>query len=308
MQMIACPLCGSDASRMVCDCSDVPPSPHQNTLPGLIYRCRSCEFLYKETTQHPLDELEQVYQFTVEDVREYFGPVLKGYDLNSAEIRLYTHVLEELCRRLGPAADGERRLLDVGCGTGALLDRSRAFGFAPYGVELNPHCARYAQEEFGLPVVAGELSTEDFDPESFDAITMMDLIEHVPAPLALLDTARQLLKPGGFLVIYTPNHRSIIAQSALALYRATGGRLRGPAHILFGTMHVCFFDHRTLPMTLDRTGYVIDTVRRIRYDPQHQGDVNSQSALAIGLEALEAFAGLVGLPFRLLAFAHKPAR
>lgn len=305
--MIACPLCGSSASRLICDCSQLPPSPHHNTLPGLIYRCTSCRFLYKETTQHSLDELEQVYQFTVEDVSDYFGPVLKGYDLDSAEIRLYTQVLEELCRRLGPAPCGERRLLDVGCGTGALLDRSRAFGFTPHGVELNPHCARYAQEAFALPVVAGELSVEDFESQSFDAITMMDLIEHVPDPLALLHAAWQLLKPGGLLAIYTPNHRSIVAQSALALYRATGGHVHRPAHILFGTMHVSFFDHQTLSMALDRTGYILDELRRIKYDPRHQGEVNSRSTLAIGIEVLEMFAQWVGLPFRLLVFAHKPA-
>lgn len=305
--MIVCPLCGSDASQVVCDCSNVPPSPHQNTLPGLIHRCTSCQFLYKETTQHSLDALEEIYQFTVEDVSDYFDPVLKGYDLESAEMRLYSRVLEALRHRIGPTTDGEQRLLDVGCGTGALLDRSRAFGFTPYGVELNPHCAEYAREAFGLPVVAGELSLKHFEPQSFDAITMMDLIEHVPDPLTLLNTAWQLLKPGGLLAVYTPNHRSIIAQSALALCRATGGRLCTPAYTLFGTMHVCFFDHQTLSTALQRTGYTIDVVHRIKYDPGHQGEVDSQSAQAIGLRTVEVLAQWIGLPFRLLGFAHKPA-
>lgn len=305
--MITCPLCGSSAKRMVCNCSNVPPSPHKNTLPGLIYQCTDCQFLYKETTWQPLDALKQVYQFTIEDARDYFGPVLKGYDLSSAEMRLYSSVLEELRQRMGPVTAGEQRLLDVGCGTGALLDRSRAFGFTPYGVELNPHCAQYAQEAFGLPVLVGELSRNQFEPQSFDAITMMDLIEHVPDPLILLHTAWQLLKPRGLLVVYTPNHRSIVAQLALALYRVTGGRLCMPAYVLFGTMHVCFFDHQTLSTALHRTGYSIDTIYRMRYDPEHQGEVHNQPTVAIGLQMIEVFAQWVGLPFRLLVFAHKSA-
>ena len=304
--MIVCPLCGSDGSHVIYDCRNVPP--RLNTLTGVIHQCADCRFLYKEPSQRALDTLEGIYEYTVEETRVYFGPTLKGYDLNSAEIRLYSRVLEETRRRIGPVISGEHRLLDVGCGTGALLDRSRAFGFTPYGVELNPNFARYAREEFGIPVIAGELNVEHFESESFAAITMIDLIEHVPDPLGLLNTARQLLRPDGLLVVYTPNHRSLIVQLSLALYHLTGGRIRTPADTVFGTNHVCFFDHVTLPVALRRTGYTVDAVHRIKYDPGHQGEVSDQSGMAIGLKALETFSQLIGLPYRLLAFAHKPAK
>ena len=303
--MIACPLCGSGFSRVICDCRDVPP--RINTLAGVIRRCTDCQFLYKEPTQQPLDALDEIYQYTVEETEFYFGPVMKGYDENSAEIKLYSRILEQVRQRIGPATDNEQRLLDVGCATGAMLDRSRAFGFTPYGVELNPHFARYAREEFGIPVVAGELSGEQFEPELFDIATMIDLVEHVPAPLELLDTAWQLLRPGGLLVVYTPNHRSLIAQLSLALYRLTGERIRAPAYTVFGTNHVCFFDHRTLPIALQKAGYIVDTMQRVKYDPAHEGEVDSHSILAIGLSGLETLAQPLGLPYRLLAFAHKPA-
>ncbi len=304
--MIVCPLCGSDSSRVIYDCRDVPP--RINTLAGMIHQCTDCQFLYKESTQQSLNALEEIYQYTIKETEFYFGPVLKGYDENSAEIRLYSYVLEEIHRRIGPATNSEQRLLDVGCATGAMLDQSRAFGFTPYGVELNPNFARYAREEFGIPVIAGELNVEHFESESFAAITMIDLIEHVPDPLGLLNTARQLLRPDGLLVVYTPNHRSLIVQLSLALYHLTGGRIRTPADTVFGTNHVCFFDHVTLPVALRRTGYTVDAVHRIKYDPGHQGEVSDQSGMAIGLKALETFSQLIGLPYRLLAFAHKPAK
>jgi len=308
--MMTCPLCGSDDSRVLCDCSDVPV--RINTLAGVIHQCASCRFLYKEPTQRSLSALNEIYQYTVEETEFYFGPTLRGYDEKSAEIRLYTSVLSEICRRMSPLqtpvgqASQPARLLDVGCATGALLDRSRAFGFTPYGVEVNPHFARYAREEFGIPVVAGELSLEHFAPEWFDAITMIDLIEHVPDPLKLLDTARQLLRPGGLLVIYTPNHRSLIAQLSLGLYRLTGGHIRTPAYTILGTNHVCFFDHRTLPLALRRAGYVVDTIYRVKYDTRRQGEVSGRFALTLSVEVLETVACLIHLPYRLLAFAHRP--
>jgi 2-polyprenyl-3-methyl-5-hydroxy-6-metoxy-1,4-benzoquinol methylase len=309
--MIVCPLCGSGVSQVICDCSDAPYRPDTlNTLAGRIRRCADCQFLYKETTQQSLDALEQIYQYTVQDTQAYFAPTLKGYDENSAEIRLYSRILGQVRERIGPPADDddEQHLLDVGCGTGALLDRSRAFGFTPHGVELNPHFAEYAREAFDVPVVAGELSLEHFDSGQFTVITMMDLIEHVPNPSELLGVAWQLLRPGGWLVIYTPNHRSLIAQLSLALHRLTGGRFSRPAYIIFGTNHVCFFDHQTLPAVLQRAAYTVEAMWRIKYDPAHEGEVPSRSLLAAGLRTLEAIAQPIGLPYRLLAFARKPTQ
>lgn len=304
--MIVCPLCDSDASRVVCDCRNVPD--RINTLTGLIHQCADCRFLYKEPTQQRLDALEEIYQYTVKETEFYFGPTMKGYDENATEIKFFSQVLEGIRQRIGPATDGrEHRLLDIGCATGAMLDRSRAFGFIPYGVELNPHFAKYAREAFGVPVIAGELSAECFEPESFHAVTMLDLIEHVPEPQHLLTTAWRLLRPGGLLVVYTPNHRSLIAQLSLALYRLTGGRICRPAYIVFGTNHVSFFDHRTLPTALERSGYRVDAVRRIKYDPAHEGEVTNHSVLALSLRIVEAFAQPMGLSYRLLVFARKPA-
>jgi 2-polyprenyl-3-methyl-5-hydroxy-6-metoxy-1,4-benzoquinol methylase len=304
--MGSCPLCGSDTSRVVCDCSNVPP--RINSLAGMVQQCAVCRFLFKEPTLKSLDSLEEIYQYTVEDTEFYFGPTMKGYDLNSAEIRFNSSILEEIRRWTSSTSDSQRSLLDVGCATGALLDQSRAFGFVPHGVELNPHFAEYARTAFGLPVVAGELSLDHFDPEAFDVITMIDLLEHVADPLGLLDAAWHLLKPGGLLVVYTPNHRSVIAWLSLALYRLSGRNLCTPAYIVFGTNHVCFFDHKTLPMAFERTGFDVEAMHRVRYEPAREGEVGGQSGLAFGLRALEIFAQTIGLPYRLLAFARKPDR
>ena len=300
-----CPICHSEASRILCDCCRAPR--RINSLAGLIYECADCKFIYKETVDQPLDRLADIYQYSVEETSAYFGPILKGYSEASAEVRLYTRVLTEARRRLGSPAHGSApRLLDVGCATGALLDYSRKFGFDPYGVELNPHFARYASETFALPVVAGELDASCFERGYFDAIALLDLIEHVPDPLAMLNTARELLRPGGLLAVYTPNHRSLMAWLAVTGYRLSGGRLRGPVHVVFGTNHVSFFDHHTLPDVVRRAGFECEAVQRVPYDTERQGEVSGSGILlktAVG--SVEAVARIVNLPYRLLAFARK---
>jgi len=135
---------------------------------------------------------------------------------------------------------------------------------------------------------------------------MMDLIEHVPAPLALLDTAWHLLRPGGILVVYTPNHRSLIAQLALVAYKLSSGAVRGPAYTIFGTNHVCFFDHRSLPEALLRAGYILDVMYHLKYDPGHQGEIEDRSALALGIKSVEMLGQVTGRPYRLLAFVRRP--
>ena len=102
-----------------------------------------------------------------------------------------------------------KRVLDIGCGQGVLLGLMRERGFETLGVELGEESARVAREERGLDVVTGDLSVLDAERESFDAIVMSHLIEHVDDPVAVLERVRDLLKPGGTALLSLPNYRCI---------------------------------------------------------------------------------------------------
>jgi len=105
---------------------------------------------------------------------------------------------------------GERgRLLDVGCGNGRFLAQMRELGWEVVGTEPDPEAVRIAKERFGLEVFQGTLEETRFPEDSFDVITMNHVIEHVPNPIELLAKCRQILKPGGKLVVTTPNIKSL---------------------------------------------------------------------------------------------------
>jgi 2-polyprenyl-3-methyl-5-hydroxy-6-metoxy-1,4-benzoquinol methylase len=106
---------------------------------------------------------------------------------------------------------GESRgkLVDVGCGVGVLLSNMRELGWEVIGVEADPKTARIAQQEFGLRVIPSSLEEAQLEEESVDVVTMSHLIEHVRRPESVLKEAWRVLKPGGRIVIVTPNVQSL---------------------------------------------------------------------------------------------------
>lgn len=102
------------------------------------------------------------------------------------------------------------RLLDVGCGNGVFLRRMHDLGWSVTGIDFDSKAIENARKlhDGGLTFMNTDLSGARFTNDSFDAITMSHVIEHVPDPVALLGEARRILKPGGRLVVTTPNVQS----------------------------------------------------------------------------------------------------
>lgn len=99
------------------------------------------------------------------------------------------------------------RLLEVGCGSGGMLERMAGLGWNVSGVDLDQDAAERARAR-GLDVRAGELVDVAHPDRSFDAIVLVHVIEHVSDPLALLRECRRIAAPGARLVVITPNVRS----------------------------------------------------------------------------------------------------
>lgn len=158
-----------------------------------------------------------------------------------------------MLRRSVPAPAGVR-LLDVGCSTGLFLNEARQAGFAVHGAELSGATARFARDHFGLDVHAGDWRDAGYADESFDVITLFDVIEHLADPLAELVALRRLLKPGGLLLQSTPDIDGLFPRlSYLAANRLDYWPHPEPPH------HLYQFSRRTLAALTEKAGYA--TVR-----------------------------------------------
>lgn len=103
------------------------------------------------------------------------------------------------------------RVLDVGCGFGESLGYHRARGCVVQGVEADENIRRIG-ERYGFDVRVGLFRAADYPANSFDFVTFDQVIEHSATPVQLLADAAAVLRPGGTLLLSTPNARSLSAR------------------------------------------------------------------------------------------------
>jgi 2-polyprenyl-3-methyl-5-hydroxy-6-metoxy-1,4-benzoquinol methylase len=103
---------------------------------------------------------------------------------------------------------GTGRLLDFGCGAGSFLRRMQTHGWRVEGLDVSADVAAQVERQAGIRVHVGTLPHADLDSERFDCLTMWQALEHVHQPREVLESARQVLRPGGAIVITVPNIES----------------------------------------------------------------------------------------------------
>jgi 2-polyprenyl-3-methyl-5-hydroxy-6-metoxy-1,4-benzoquinol methylase len=159
-------------------------------------------------------------------------------------------------RKLLDAVGDGKRVLEVGCSTGYLSERLVQRGNTVVGLELDPEAAREA-EQWCERVLVGDLERMElpFEPASFDVVLCGDVIEHLRDPGAALARLRPLLKPGGRLVVSTPN----IANWAMRL-SLLAGRWQYTDRGILDETHTRLFTRRSLVRTVEAAGYRVERV------------------------------------------------
>lgn len=122
------------------------------------------------------------------------------------------------------------RVLDVGCGSGDFLYRMYKSGWSVAGLDFDGRAIAYAKSKYsklGFELLRNDLVGAHFPDNSFDAVTMNHVIEHVPEPVKLFSEVKRVLKPGGCLVAITPNIQSL----GHSLFRDCWRGLEPPRHL-----------------------------------------------------------------------------
>ena len=194
--MTRCPACHSTQTRAV-----PPVAGHA------LCRCSHCATLW--VADPPSDTAaiyrDEGYYTAKADMEAPGGGITPGYtgdylrDRRNVEAK-FADVLAHVERFTAPGD-----LLDVGCGPGFLLSVARERGWRVRGVDVNGWAVAHARDELGLDVSQGTIADAGIDDASLDAVTMMDLIEHVADPGAVLAEAARVTRPGGALAILTPD-------------------------------------------------------------------------------------------------------
>jgi SAM-dependent methyltransferase len=238
LQSASCDICGTTGSDPLFTVSNYD-----------IVQCVRCGLLY--VTPLPVrDEIVARYKA---------DPHWGGNPQRRAEAGsrfLYAQVL-----RLLPRA-GE--VLDIGCSFGAFLDRLRQAGHMPSGIELSAAAAAAARSR-GFTVCEEPVGDVRLETGRFSAVTMLNVIEHLDAPLKACHRILQSLRPGGVLVLVTPN--TAFALPFLRAYASLSGSKDLSSGLplrisqLHPPNHLYFYTAPTIRNLLLRAGFVSCRVR-----------------------------------------------
>jgi 2-polyprenyl-3-methyl-5-hydroxy-6-metoxy-1,4-benzoquinol methylase len=213
--MRACPLCGSREVHFLWHVTD-----KKFRGPGRFayWRCAGCglAMLHPRLSEKDLAPYYPDY-VTVVRRRDNFRQRLKrmvaedwyGYGSDRPDVtgwlrKAATFPLRRLLSQLPYKRPGGR-VLDIGCGSGGYLAFLADLGWTCEGIEQGPNSRRYAQQELGLTVHSDLRQLQNFPDRCFDVVTMWHVIEHLADPFETLGAVHRVLKPGGLLMLRTPN-------------------------------------------------------------------------------------------------------
>ncbi len=224
-----CPLCAS--------------SPEQSRVvfikEGFAYRkCSVCSLIYVSPALREA-VLKEAYEES--DYAQSWMQVL----LNPVEQQFNRPKFELGLREIEQTVGKKGKLLDIGCAVGQFLSVGRDSGWDVCGIELNQREREYCCAQ-GFRVLGEPLTATLFPPASFDAVTLWEVLEHVPHPRQLTESIYTLLKPGGVALIVVPNVDSLAARI-----------LQEKCNMFFGLGHINMFTIATLTRLLQQAHFKI---------------------------------------------------
>ena len=140
-------------------------------------------------------------------------------------------------------------LLDIGTAAGGFLAVANARGWTAEGCEPNRWLAAWGARHYSVRIRPGSVFEQPYEPASFDVVTLWDVIEHTTNPREMIEHCRTLLKPGGILVVNYPDIGSWIA------------RVLGRRWLFLTSVHLHYFDRRTMARLLESSGFRLALVR-----------------------------------------------
>jgi len=241
-EQVACCVCGGVTTE---------PFVRAEIAPGDVVRCTTCGMVFVSPVRYRGLNLSDEQQAESERLRDSsdLGDLDGCWEmqfLDGEHVRLASgNNFQELLETLRGYLPAQGRLLDFGAGWGFFVAAARDAGWDAAGIEPQPGRALYARESLGLDVRSTTLVPGLFPAGHFDAVVALQVFEHLDDPAAEIDRIREVLRPGGLLVIEVPSIAS-------PLVKVMGGR-----HRHFETDHFWFFSPDTLRRFVRAHGFAV---------------------------------------------------
>jgi len=280
-----------------------------------IYKLRNANVYVSPEGFHFTDYLDPVEEISP----EIDGGQLTDQEASYIETQLQANLdkfknqVEVLARQL-PLQNA--RILDIGCGGGLFLSLVKQRGAQVTGIELSDSRAHYAQTRHGLPIEKHPIESaywQDGYAQYFDAVTLWDVIEHVNYPVQTLQSAAQVLKPGGLLLIDTPCRDGFYHRFGELTYRLSGGRFPTFLNAMYSSHlfgHKQIFSTKEMKDLLTPVGLKVVELKTFHelsfpYDFYLKKLLRSELLVKVILPAVKAFFWLFKIRNKMLVIGRK---
>lgn len=199
-------------------------NPHEGGR--LAYKLKNANVFVSKTGFHFIDTLDPVEDIPPEiDAPQLTNEVAAYIETQlQANAKKFDNQANILKQHL-PLQNAN--VLDIGCGGGLFLSLLKQQGAEVIGIELSDSRALYGMSKHGLEIHKRPIESDFWQrgyANRFDAVTLWDVIEHVNFPMQALQSAANVLKQGGLLLIDTPCRDSFYHRFGEVTYRLSGGR------------------------------------------------------------------------------------
>ena len=246
IETVACPNCGGRR------CRTIRPARYPENLSRAellkTYSASSDHILFDAIVQ--CDDCRLVYlnprirkDLIIESYSSAVDPTFIAQ--NDERVATFKKSLQQLATRHGITPQTARRVLDVGCAGGAFPKAAHDLGFDVVGVEPSRWLAEQGRSLYGLDIRSGLLEEQDFPDQSFDLISLWDVIELLPDAHGVVRDIHRLLRPGGHLIVNYPDYGSVAR------------KLLGSKWPMFLSGHLIYFTRETITDFLHREKFEV---------------------------------------------------
>ncbi|RPI18065.1 MAG: methyltransferase domain-containing protein [Ignavibacteriae bacterium] len=208
------------------------------------YQCINCELIY----QNP----QPVYELTEEiyDGEHYHERYIRSAYIYFPTSKIYVNeIKKELKGKINPS---KTSVVDIGCGIGYFLYIAKQDNFKVTGIDISRWAGKYAKEKFDIDVQTGNFLEMDIRKDEYDIVTLWQTIEHLPEPNDFIKKIYNILKPGGYICIATPDVDSWIAR----FYKKKW-------NCYMPDEHIALFDFKSLKTILELNNFRPVVIKRI---------------------------------------------
>ncbi|MEW6077773.1 MAG: class I SAM-dependent methyltransferase [Thermodesulfobacteriota bacterium] len=208
----------------------------EHNYPGdfCIRECKGCGLLFN-SPRIPEEQLKQLYD------NNYYFFKRPAIDEFNRSVHIYNRTIRRIENKIS-----EKRVLEIGSAKGYLLSIMQKMGWEVKGIEISAEAARYAVEKLHVDTFHGTIDQYIQSPGAFEPyplVLAIDIIEHVPDPVLFIRHLQKIVKPGGMLIIDTPNGGS----------KKIG--IEGSAWKGFNPYHISLFSVSNLSQLLTQSGF-----------------------------------------------------